>query len=316
MSDETRKRIREVMDSLNFTPSGLMKGLREGRTGIIGVYIYSLESLHLNTGGGITARLLSGINSAGGQTGNNLLLYTGWEADYRKTPWEQFLNGHIDGLIWVDPFPGESTLSRLANAGLPVVAIFTHHVPDQIGYVNSDNTGGIVLAIEHLHSLGHRRIAYIGRSDTSNYMDRLIGYRQGLSSVGLPYDPSLEITGSDESWAADNTLIAVDTLLKVTNSPTAFVLPDDRSALRVVTHLENQNISVPDDVSVIGFDDIPDAENKILGGLTTIRQEFLEIGDNAVKLLMKLINGASVDDCRINVPTTLVVRNSTGKCKN
>jgi LacI family transcriptional regulator len=262
--------------------------------------------------GSITPPLLAGMYTAAQRVQHKLLLFTDWEEHAGPDRWVQFLDGHIDGLIWVDPAIDDPSLARIASAGLPVISVLSRHVPDGVGFVNADNIGGIVSVVRHLYELGHRRIAYASRIDRSNYIDRLEGYRTGLSSVGLPRDPKLESTGIEQFKRADIYYDSLDRWFALDDKPTAIILPDDRIANEMVAGLTRRGIRVPLDVSVIGFDDAPDPQSKITGGLSTVRQDFRRSGELAVEQLRRLVAGAPFDDCRTTVPTQLIVRNTTG----
>jgi LacI family transcriptional regulator len=309
MGESTRDRIRMAMDELSFSPSALMRGLREGRTGIIGVGSGSLD--YLNAANAIAILLLSGFNLRASKHEMNILIFTRWAAQEGNVHWTQFLDGHIDGLLWVDPSISEPSLARIAAAGLPVVGVLTRHVPEGVGYVNADNVGGIVSGVKHLFDLGHRRIAYAGQIDRSNYLDRWTGYREGLAEVGLPFDKSIEATGTSD-FRSEGILPAAERWLRLTERPTAMIMPDDGCAFALIGFLKDRGLRVPEDVSVIGFDDTIDAETKGAVGLTTIRQEFHTIAEIAVEQLSRMIKGAQADQCRVVVPTSLVVRQTTG----
>jgi DNA-binding LacI/PurR family transcriptional regulator len=300
------------MDELNFAPSALVRGLRERRTGIIGVGSNGLDSLDQNPGGAVTPPLLSGFNVAANRHKLNILLFNGWEGQEGNVRWSQFLDGHIDGLLWVDPGINEPALVRIAGAGFPVVGVLTRHVPAGVGFVNADNVGSIVSVVRHLFELGHRKIAYAGAIDKSNYLDRWTGYREGLTEVGLPFDKSLEATATSEFWTPSKLLAAVERLLALPERPTAIILPDDRTAISVIELVQERGLKVPEDISVVGFDDVPDAQIRVAGGLTTVRQEFRAIAETALDQLVKLIAGAPAEECRVTIPTRLIVRGSTG----
>lgn len=315
MGEETRARIEAAIESLQFTPSALVRAVRQRRTGILGVVLFGITSLDDNVGRSITPPLLTGINLAAEAAQYNVLLYPGWP--YRQPAQQQglpFLDGHIDGLLWIAPNMEEPMMERVAQAGLPVLTLLTRHVPPKVGYVNADNVAGIVTAVTHLEERGHQRIAFIGPADGSNYQDRHDGYRQALRMLGLPYAPALEVTLNEDFWDDEHykqiTDRTVDEWFGLPSPPTAVIAANDVLAEWIIERVQTKGKRVPEDVAVIGFDDIPDAL-RIGGGLTTVHQPFRRIGEVAVERLVAMIGGASIQDCCVSLPTTLVVRGTT-----
>lgn len=311
MSQETRTRIQAAMDQLHFTPSALVRAIRQRQTRILGVLIFTVGGLDENVGGSITIPILAGINRAADAAEYDILLHTGWPHRPQRYPGVKFLDGHIDGLLWVAPDADEPVLERLATAGFPVIALLTRHVPDNIGYVNADNIEAMHTLIAHLTALGHRRIAYVGPAHNSNFLDRRTGYRQALAAAGLSWDTRLEVTLSEtRAWAQEAYTPILDNLLRLPAPPTAIVLPDDGPAELMINAIKTRGLRVPEDIAVTGFNDIPDAQ-RIGNGLTTIHQPFRQMGQVAAERLIALIEGATVEECRLTLPTQLIVRAST-----
>jgi LacI family transcriptional regulator len=316
MSEETRNRIRKAMDELSFTPSALTRAIRQRRTRILGLLIFGLSNLDVNVGRSLTPPLVAGIYEAANRTGHDILLYTGWPNRPERDSGLDFLNGHIDGLLWVAPNRQIPALERLAVAGLPVVALLTRHIPEGVGYVNADNIGAMQEVVAHLARGGRRRIAYLGPvafqgKVNSNLQDRLEGYRMGLVAVDLPYDPALEAVLDPDRWREKGYMQALDGWLRLESPPDAIAVCDDTLAGAVCAELRARGLRVPEEIAVTGFDDIPDAKH-MAGGITTIRQPLREIGRLAAERLVALIEGASVEACRLTIPTQLIVRASSG----
>ncbi|WP_301002391.1 substrate-binding domain-containing protein [Capsulimonas corticalis] len=313
MSESTRSRIQTAMDDLHFTPSALVRAIRRQRTRILGVFIFGLSSLDQNIGGSLAPHLLAGISEAGDVANHNLLLYTGWTQHADRHSALEYLDGHIDGLIWVAPPLHDATLERVAEAGLPVVALLTRHVPDGVGYVNVDNINGVARMVEMLVQQGHRRIAYIGSLHDSNFLDRRDGYRKGLEQARIEHDPRLEgIDDQTPDRVREPSFFQamVDRWLLLDERPTAVIGGDDGWGMGVGKAFEAVGLRVPEDVSITGVNDTPDAQ-WILGGLTTINQPFRQMGILAVERLVAMIEGAPVEDCRITVTPEIIVRSSS-----
>jgi LacI family transcriptional regulator len=311
MSEATRNRIQAAMEEMHFTPSALVRAIRQHRTHILGVLIFGMGCLDENVSASLVPPLLASIYEAADAAGQDILLYTGWPDRPERNSGLDFLNGHIDGLLYVAPELHTPALERVALAGLPVVTLLARHVPAGVGYVNADNITAMHSLVAHLAELGHRRIAYIAPACSSNFLDRLEGYRQGLERAGLAREEGLErIVRSELWWSAEGYLTELDALLALPAPPTAVIVPEDSWAECVGKAIRARGLRIPQDIALAGFNDTPDAE-RICGGLTTIRQPFRLIGRTAVERLLALIEGAPVDACRVTVPTELIVRAST-----
>jgi LacI family transcriptional regulator len=310
MGEKTRQRIEAAIEELNFTPSALVRAIRHRRTGIIGVLLWGINTLDRDVGQSLAPPLLAGISSAADTAEYDILLYTGWPDRPLRHPGLQFLNGHIDGLIWVDPGLGEPVLERVAVAGLPVVAALTRHVPEGVGYIQTDNVAAIAMVVRHLAEQGHRRIAFAGPVHSSDFLDRREGYRRGLAAVGLPFDPALETIVSVTRWTMEAYGTVLTDWMALPVPPTAVAMPNDGLAVMMIALARERGLRVPEDIAITGFDDMPDAE-RLGGGLTTIHQPFRQIGETAVQRLLAMIEGVPAKDCRVQLPGELIIRAST-----
>ena len=316
MSDATRVRIRTAMADLRFTPNSLVKAIRQRRTHILGVVTYGLFDLANVRNQTFVADMLSGINMGADSRGYNILLYTGWPDRMKSTAGLDFLDGHIDGLIWVGPRSHEPTLEFVAEAGLPLMTLLSRQDINGAGFVDADNIGGIMQVMAHLTELGHRRIAYAGAIDAEDFLDRLEGYRAGLRAAGLPLDPAL-IAANDaisQNWyPAGRTAdyeAALDRWLALPDPPTAIVLSTDGWALWMAGAIEKRGLRVPEDIAITGFDNATQVTPQQIG-LTSVAQNFHEIGRLGAIGLADLIDGIPVERCRTILPAELVVREST-----
>lgn len=312
MAEETRRRIRAAVEELHFTPNALVRAIRARRTRILGVLIFDLNRIDANIERDLSIPLLAGIYDAADAAGHDILLYTGWPGRPARHSGLDFLNGHVDGLLWSVPEIGAPALERVAAAGLPVVAMLSRHVPDGVGYINADNIGATRDLIAHLAERGHRRIAFAGPAPhSSNYADRLEGYRQGMAAAGLPADPVLEAISPESRRSDEACARIVDAWLALPAPPTAVVSVSDGWAEGIGNAAQARGLRIPDDLALTGFDDVP-AARTVCGGLTTVHQPFRQIGSVAVERLIALISGAPIESCRVTIPTEQIVRASTG----
>lgn len=313
MNADTRRRIQDAIETLHFTPSALIRSIRNRRTRIVGVVAFGLLNIDEGAAYSIAAPILAGINEGAEAAGHNILLYTSWRSSepHGGLP---FLDGHIDGLIVVGSTLPDSILARTAAAGLPVMMLVGRHVPSNVGYVNADNIDGMHQIVDHLVSLGRRRFGYYGPLNDSNSVDRYDGFRDAMGAFGLTWDdrPMKFAMYPGETWQAqvDKMDAGLACLDSIADHLDAIVIPNWDMARNMVRLLRARSVQVPEDVAVAGFDDMP-VQTPPEEGLTTIRQPLKQIGRVGVERLLALIDDAPVAECRIMVPVELVVRAST-----
>jgi LacI family transcriptional regulator len=183
---------------------------------------------------------------------------------------------------------------------------------ERASYVASDNLGGARLAVRHLHGLGHRRIATIvGLAHTKPAADRLLGYRAELQELGLTPLPGYEAAGD---FYMESGEAAMRELLALPEPPTAVFAASDMMAVGAIRAIEDAGLRCPDDVAVVGFDDIQLAE-LVSPALTTIRQDKRALGAAAARSLVELIDGTEGALHVSVLPVELVVRESCGAAK-
>ena len=294
----TSVRVQEVIDQLGYESSLVARSLRSHRTNVIGILVAEFEPF--------STELLKGISDAVGGTGYELLAYSGGGRHGSNVGWERRylsrLSGTlIDGAILVTPTVVD------AHPGIPVVAVDPHTGPTGLPTVDSDNMRGAVLATEHLISLGHRRIGFLGgRPDLESARLREEGYLKALAEAGIPVDPSLMRIGGYRPETADQ---PAHELLTMPERPTAIFAANDLSAIRTMDVAHSLGLSVPLDVSIIGFDNVPESA-MTQPPLTTINQPIRQMGSEAIALLIGLMNGTTEGSTHITLPTALVERQS------
>jgi LacI family transcriptional regulator len=294
----TFARVQAVIDELGYEASLVARSLRNHRTNVIGILVSDIEPF--------SAELLKGAAKAIKGTGYELVVYSaggmagdhvGWERRYLSR-----LSGTlIDGAILVTP-----TVVG-ASFGAPVVAVDPHTGGDEVPTVDSDNLRGAQLATEHLIGLGHRRIGFLaGRRDLESARLRELGYQRALSEAGLEFDPGLVRVGSYDEGASQQ---AARELLALANRPSAIFAANDLSAITTIDVALTLGLSVPEDLSVIGFDNIPEGA-LMTPALTTIEQPIQLMGQRAIAMLIELLRGQALALTHVTLPTRLVVRQS------
>jgi LacI family transcriptional regulator len=215
-----------------------------------------------------------------------------------------------DGAILVTTDLDSFLHAELQRLNVPVVVVDPAGVPDlEVPTIGATNWTGAVTATEHLTQQNHRRIGFVaGRPGLWCSRARLDGYRAGLDAAGIAFDPALVISG-DFDYASG--FAAGMELLGRADRPTAVFAASDQMALGVYEAARQQGLRIPDDLSVIGFDDLPEA-GWASPPLTTVRQPLSEMGALAARTLVRLIAGDAVDSPRIELSTRLVTRASVG----
>lgn len=311
MGLETRLRVEAAMKELYFTPNALVRAIRHRRTHTLGLVTYGIYDFENHLERSIVAPIIGAINRAADSAGYDILLYTGWPHRSRSHTGSDFLNGQIDGLLWMSPLLHHPQMRFAAAGGLPVVAMMSRRVPNDVGYVVTDNGGGIRDIINYLVGRGHNRIAYLGAKGISDFIDRGNAYREGLAAAGIAYDPEIEASDlADEQWSIEGIAPIIQGWLQMNERPTAIVAVDDILAEYAINWIRGHGLSVPEDVAVTGFNGLPATET-LCGGITTICQPFTEIGRTAVERLDAMITGVPVGECRITLPGRLMIRPST-----
>lgn len=299
VSASTIERVRAAIAQLGYESSLVARSLRNQRTNVIGILVTDIEPF--------SAELLKGAARGIRGTGYELVVYSAGGEPAHAVGWEnRFLSRLsgtlIDGAVIVTP-------TVLAPSyGAPVVAVDPHTGGEDVPTVESDNRRGAELATEHLLELGHRRIAFIaGRDDLESARLREEGFRAAMAAAGVPVDPGLVVAGDYAEALSAN---AAHGLLTLPDPPTAVFAANDLSAIATMDMALTRGMQVPHDLSVIGFDNIPES-TLTRPMLTTVEQPIQLMGQRAIELLVTLLNGEVPAEHRVRLPTRLLVRDST-----
>ncbi len=298
VADETQDRVRSVIDHLGYTTNLAARSMRSFKKNLVGLlmpdiaYPFAIE-------------VMKGVNRAIAESEFDLLVYT--TGDVRKSgsasheqKYVSLLNNSItDGVVIVAPVTDEFSTEA------PIVSIDPLTSNPSYPSVHATNYRGALEAMEYLLSLGHRRIGFIsGRAELESSNRRLKGYRDALEKAGLPVDGKLIACGD---YTTETGLLCARGLLSLDDRPTAIFASNDQSAMGVYQAAREVGLQIPEDLSVIGFDNIMESSYM---GLTTVDQFISEMGFVATKMLIRLINGETLDSETYQMQTRLVVRNS------
>ncbi|WP_292673138.1 LacI family DNA-binding transcriptional regulator [Nocardioides sp.] len=297
ISAATFEKVLSAVSDLGYETSLGARSLRSHKTNVLGVLLAEFEPF--------STELLKGVSEAIGSTDYELLAYSGGHRG-KAVGWERRSLGRlagslIDGAIIVTPTVVD------AGSGIPVVAVDPHTGPVDVPTVDSDNLAGAVLATNHLLELGHRRIALLGgRPDLESARLREQGFRAAMAAAGVPVDESLVVVGGYRPETAEG---PARLLLTRDDRPTAVFATNDLSAIRTMQVAAELGVSVPDDLSVIGFDNVP--ESALANPpLTTINQPLREMGATALEILVRMLEGREPDATHVTLPTSMVERAS------
>ena len=297
----TLAKVQAVIDELGYESSLVARSLRSHRTNVIGILVADIEPF--------SAELLKGAGAAIRARGYELIVYSGSGHGKDHSGWERRyisrLGGTLtDGIILVTPTVVD------VDDSTPLVAIDPHTGPSSLPSIHGDNLAGAITATEHLLELGHRRIGFLaGRADLESARQREQGYRDALAAAGVAVDDDLIRLGDYELETSEE---PARQLLTLDDRPTAIFAANDLSAMQTLHVAHSLGLDIPGDVSVVGFDNIPESA-LVEPPLTTIDQSIQEMGRQAVELLIDLIEGNTEGPQRITLPTRLVVRQSTGR---
>jgi LacI family transcriptional regulator len=298
VASETQVRILSVIDDLGFTTNLAARSMRSHKKNLVGLimpdiaYPFAIE-------------VMKGVNRAIAESEFDLLVYT--TGDVRKSgrafheqKYVSLLTNSIsDGVIIVAPVAGEF------NIDAPIVSIDPLASNPNYPAVHATNYVGAMDAMDYLLNLGHRRIGYIsGRAELESSNRRLKGYREALEKAGLPIDEKLIASGD---YTTETGISGAHELLALNHPPTAIFASNDQMAMGVFQVAQEMGLRIPDDLSVVGLDNI--TESKYMG-LTTVDQFISEMGYVATQMLIKLINGVQLEDQTYRMQTQLMIRNS------
>ena len=304
VSDATKERIIKIVEEVGYIPNSSARALSSKRTWLIGI-VYS-EHLNIGLEHNYFSGVLEAFKTEVESLGYDVVFISGKDIGYLKRC--QVRN--VDGVFVVTADMMDTGLTELFDSKIKCVT--TDVLYNSIPLVCSDNFQGSLLAIRHLHELGHKRIAHIaGPASTIAGKERLEGYLEGLKENGIEYDPSLVIEALE--YDSDSGYQCMKKFLELPNPPTAVYAMCDLTALGVVHAITEHGLKVGKDISVVGFDDI-ELVSHTHPALTTIKQDRKAIGRTLAQILHRSINNKKVES-RTLIETELIIRNSTSKAK-
>lgn len=306
VSEATRQKILQIAESHDFFPSSLGRNLKNQKTENIGVVVYR-ESQPLS-GNPFYSRVLEGIEVELAINNYNMILHLLTTENGSALP-KMLRERQVDGVILTCVVRSDFN-DRLKSLGIPIVLIDPQVSVSDLSQVIIDNEYGAFEAVQHLINSGHKRIGFIsGDLSRSSFSQRFDGYKKALKFYDIPFDKALVQAGGLEKGYEH-----VAKLLRLQNRPTAIFSANDINAIYGYKAIADSGLSIPNDVSLIGFDDI-ELTKFASPPLTTVRVYKEEMGSIAVRMLLQSINDNVDKPITTLVPTKLVTRESVANIK-
>jgi LacI family transcriptional regulator len=299
---ETKVRIQTLAKNMGYVPSAVAKSLTTNKTWTIGMVITTVADP-------VVADIMYGVEEVAQGAGYSVFL-----SNSRNDPWrevavvETFQRRRVDAVIDVASRMGSTYSSKLNQLQVPIVLVENQERNDYHYTVSTDSKGGGKAATDHLIGLGHRRIGFVGAIDRPKSNDeRLTGYKTALKQANIPLIPELiTLPESDDDFERGQ--LGLAEILAA--EPTAIFCYNDRTAIGLMKGCEHRDIAIPQQLSIVGFDDIRTA-SYLRPALTTIRQPRVQMGQIAMRMTLDLLGGQTPEN-RI-LPVKLIVRQTTAR---
>jgi len=297
--ERTRKRVMEVIKRLGYTPNAAARNLSRSKTDVIGVVFHQMTS-------GFFAQVMDGIDSAAVKNGYHLLCaFTRDDTEPGTTCFGMFDEMRVDGMIILDPSMSPELLKQFKAYKRPIVMIQSEPDDTDIGSVMVENEQGAYDGMKHLLAAGYRDLLVVrGPGGVQDANLRLKGCTSALEEVS-----DAKCRYIDGNYSPEDALVAFRKDRDQNGLPRAIFALNDAMALSILKELQETDVSVPEDVAIIGFDGIECADYV---GLTTVETPMTAMGEEAVKLFLKLVAKPDFKPERARLKTSLVVRKTCG----
>lgn len=307
--EEVRERVLKVIEETGYQPNLAARSLASSESHIIGLVIPSIINEVFTDP--YYPRLTQGITQACNEKGYTLSLFLFHSPEEEKTAARRIIgNSLLDGIILTADILDDPIVPDLIAADVPLVQIGRPQQPDKVSYVDSDNVYGGELATTYLIELGYRRVGQLATAHNTAGIDRSIGYSNALRKCGMTEDENLIAYGD---FSRESGYHAMQEILP--QHPDAVFIQSDTMALGAMQAIRDAGLSVPDDIAIVSFDDLPPA---LLGEppLTTVHQPIQETGVEAVRMLLDILQNGTKPPRKTILPVELEIRGSCGAKKH
>ncbi|MCJ8013377.1 LacI family transcriptional regulator [Paenibacillus sp. KQZ6P-2] len=306
VSEKTRKKVKNAIELLRYRPNVIARGLVTGRSWTVGVLI------NIPFTNPYVAMLLEGIKTALENSGYDLMRLSARLNDPEYSFVNHCQSRNLDGVVVFGVDKDHLSIQELIESGIPTMFVDTDATGLRAGNITTDNRNGAHMSVRHLAQLGHRRIAYLAGTPGHEVNEsRLAGYRDGLEASSIPYRKEYIMSGD---YSYDSGFQGMKMLLELDEPPTAVICISDMAAFGVIHAIETHGLNVPGDISVVGFDNIYEAE-LFKPALTTINQNIHTIGVKLIEELISMIKNPDYPPPVVTEPSSLIIRESTAKCR-
>ena len=301
---KTAARIQKVAKEMGYSPNPIARSLKTSRSSSIGLIIPDLTNP-------LFPPIVRGIEDVLRPIGYNAwIVNTDNRADLEASAVESFRQRNVEGFVFATAHLEHPLLEEMAAASTPMVLINRRLASADVPSVTSDDATGVAMAMQHLYDLGHRKIVHLaGPQDLSTGVTRRRAFRQSLEDLGLPAEPDRVFIC--EAWSQESGTRGMLALLDSAPEFTAVLAGNDLLALGAYDAFAERGLHCPDDISVIGFNDMPFMD-KVSPPMTTVRIPHYEIGAEAARLLLEVLEDPTRHPRSLLLPLTLVKRASTG----
>jgi len=302
VNTETKRLILGVAESLNYTPNKLARGLRSNKTGVIGVIIADVTNPFFSA-------MVKGMGKAAKELGYSIILQdTGESYEGEEQAIHTMRSERVDGVLITPVQTDKKSILMLQEFGIPFVLVARHFSDVDTDYVVADDVQGGYLAASHLIEKGHEKIAFInGPSYNSSAIERFQGYEKALNEHHIKVDETLIRNGA--LTMEDGCIHTKALLANSAPRPTALFTFSDFVALGAIKAVHEVGLRIPDDIAIVGYDDVAFAFCLEVP-LTTVRVQKRRLGEEAISVLEKKMNGQKNHD-HLKIPVDLVVRQSS-----
>ncbi|NJD04201.1 MAG: LacI family transcriptional regulator [Ruminiclostridium sp.] len=308
VGEKTREAVFKAAKELNYHPNLIASNFVKGVSGNIGVIIPYIPNIHIFSVY-YFSELLSGIGKALDEYGYNLILFFCKADENGINDYSAyFKSGKVDGCVLLGTRRNDAGILSLTDMGYKFCLVNNYIEGRDISYIDVDNIMGSYMAVMHLISLGHRRIAFLnGPESYTNSIDRLTGYKKALEENNIPFDSQNVIIGN---YGKKSGYISSSEILKLREKPSAIFAGNDRMAAGLVQGLTEKGLKIPGDISVAGYDD-SDISTIVRPALTTVHIPFFEMGRRCISEFIKQVKGERSCSFKVLIKPELIIREST-----
>ncbi len=305
VSDKTRKKIIKIIEENNYRPNAVARSLSTSKSNAIGIFFTD----HFNSGlhHPFFREVIFGLEKHLGEAGYDIVYFTNRHWGDSFSYLEKCRDRHVDGVALMGVLRDDPNLTKLLASDLPAVFVDIDIIGKNSSYVISDNISGAKKAVDYLFELGHKKIALLmGFNTSKTSQERFVGYQQALEELGLPYNSDWIFNGN---FSEEGGYKATQEMLQLEDLPTAIFCQSDGMAIGAIRAIEDEGYRVPNDFSIIGYDDI-EASRYVKPSLTTVAQNKDMMGRSVAKLLINMIEKSQKGNSPIVVPVELIERES------